>query len=196
VQAKQEPSMAQQISSRKPFGFTTDFKDFEPINSKNDATTPQYILDSKDAWVKIYANKEMGLVKRESITTNTAWIDDYKVLLGMAYGERQEYPHFILGKPIVAEPNSCCTETYLVCGVFKTEAEANYLNTYLRTKFLRFLVSLRKNTQHITKARFEYVPQLPMVEPWTDEKLYARYALTEAEIAFIESMIKEMPTEC
>jgi site-specific DNA-methyltransferase (adenine-specific) len=135
-------------------------------------------------------------VKRGLITTNTSWIDDYKVLISMAYGAGEGYPHQIIGKPIVAEPNSCCTETYLVCGVFKTEAEAHNLNTYLRTKFLRFLVSLRKNTQHITKARFEYVPQLPLLEPWTDEKLYARYALTEAEIAFIESMIKEMPAEC
>jgi len=29
-------------------------------------------------------------------------------------------------------------------------------------------------------------------KPWTDEKLYAKYGLTDEEIGFIESMIKPM----
>jgi len=65
----------------------------------------------------------------------------------------------------------------------------------MKTKFLRFLVGLRKNTQHITKDRFEFVPLLPMSEALTDEKLYSHFGLTAEEIAFIESMVRPMELE-
>ena len=100
----------------------------------------------------------------------------------------------IMGKPIVAPPQSACTETYLVVGAYDKETEAANLAAYLRTKFLRFLVGLRKNTQHIAKDRFAFVPLLPMTKTWTDQTLYAHFALTEDEIAFIESMVRPMET--
>ncbi|MDI6827456.1 MAG: restriction endonuclease, partial [Armatimonadota bacterium] len=82
--------------------------------------------------------------------------------------------------------------TYIVVGAYDTKSEAESLATYLCTKFLRFLVGLLKNTQHITKERFAFVPLLPMKEKWTDEKLYKHFGLTEDEIAFIESMVRPM----
>jgi site-specific DNA-methyltransferase (adenine-specific) len=36
---------------------------------------------------------------------------------------------------------------------------------------------------------------LDMAEPWTDEKLYKKYELTQDEIAFIDSMIRPMEVE-
>jgi hypothetical protein len=54
------------------------------------------------------------------------------------------------------------------------------------------LVGLRKNTQHITKVRFAFVPQIPMTKTWTDEKIYAHLGLNVDEIAFIESMVRPM----
>lgn len=77
-------------------------------------------------------------------------------------------------------------------GAYKSETEANNLARYLRTKFLRLLVGLRKNTQDITKDRFLFVPLLPMTKEWSDKKLYAHFGLTEDEIAFIESMVRPM----
>jgi site-specific DNA-methyltransferase (adenine-specific) len=53
-------------------------------------------------------------------------------------------------------------------------------------------VGLRKNTQHITKDRFSFVPLLPMTKVWSDEKLYTNFGLSDSEIAFIESMIRPM----
>ena len=194
VQSKGEATLEEQVSSLKPFGFRTFFDDFERMTLKDGVSTPpQYILDSEEDYAKIYARGTQGWVKKELITVNTEWVNQYKVLISMAYGERNERPYFILGKPFVIEPNSCCTETYLVCGVYESETLAKHLAVYLKSKFLRFLVSLRKNTQHITKSRFAFVPALDMNEAWTDEKLYARYGLSPDEIAFIESMIKEMP---
>lgn len=62
---------------------------------------------------------------------------------------------------------------------------------YLRTRFVRFLVSLRKATQHATRSVYSFVPDLPLDEEWTDSKLYKRYKLTKDEIAFIESQVAE-----
>jgi site-specific DNA-methyltransferase (adenine-specific) len=98
----------------------------------------------------------------------------------------------IIGKPIIAPPPSACTETYLVVGAYKTKTEAQNLASYLRTKFLRFLVGLVKNTQDTTKDRFSFAPLLPMTEEWTDKKLYIHFGLSENEIDFIESMVRPM----
>ena len=102
----------------------------------------------------------------------------------------QRIPKF-LSKPIFAEPGSACTESYIVAGLFDTEAEATSYAGYLRTRFARFLVSLRKSTQDAPKNVYAFIPDLPLSKEWTDTKLYKRYGLTKGEIAFIESQVAE-----
>ena len=60
------------------------------------------------------------------------------------------------------------------------------------TKFVRFLVGMKKMTQDLKDQTFALVPLQDFSKSWTDEKLYKKYKLTEEEIAFIESMIKPM----
>ena len=96
-----------------------------------------------------------------------------------------------LSKPIIAGPGTACTETYIVAGHFNTEDEASNYARYLNTRFVRFLVSLRKATQHATRDVYAFVPDLPLDQEWTDAKLYERYGLTDEEIAFIESQVAE-----
>ena len=129
------------------------------------------------------------------MTSNQQWVDKWKVLTSNGYGAGEGYPHQIIGVPILAEPGSCCTETYIVCGVFDTEQEAKNFETYMRTRFFRFLVALRKNTQHVTQSRFKFVPLLDMSKSWTDEKLYKTFDLSSEEIDFIDSIVREMPKE-
>lgn len=62
----------------------------------------------------------------------------------------------------------------------------------MSTRFFRFMMALIKNTQNISKGVFAFVPVQDFSKPWTDAELYAKYSLTEEEIAFIESMIKPM----
>ena len=73
-----------------------------------------------------------------------------------------------------------------------TKEQAENVLSYIKTKFFRFLVLLKKNTQHASRAVYSFVPLQDFSKPWTDEELYAKYGLTEEEIAFIESMIKPM----
>mgnify|MGYP001569353812 CR=1 FL=1 len=177
VKAKGYSSMSEQVSRQKPFGLRT------------------FIKPQKQGGVTLYANKAVGKISKSEITTGKEMLDAWKVLISRGYGEggeARDYPRMIMGKPIIAPPESACTETYIVVGAYKTEAEAANLATYLRTKFLRFLVGLRKNTQDITKDRFAFVPQLPMTKTWTDKKLYAHFGLTADEVAFIESMVRPM----
>lgn len=177
VASKKYPSMSGQVSRQKPFGLRT------------------FVKPQKQGEITLFANKAVGKISKSEITTGTEMIDAWKVLISMGYGEggeARDYPRMIMGKPIIAPPQSACTETYIVVGAYESEAEAVNLAACLRTKFLRFLVGLRKNTQHITKDRFSFVPLLPMSKTWTDKKLYAHFGLTEEEIVFIESMVRPM----
>ncbi len=73
---------------------------------------------------------------------------------------------------------------------------------YIQSKFLRFLVSIKKNTQHSFAQVYQLVPLQDFTDKsdidWSqsvadiDRQLYRKYNLTDDEIAFIESMIKPM----
>ncbi len=178
VKNKNEITLNTQVSPIMPFGLPTNFKEFQNKPFENS--------------IQLYGNKFIGYVLTAKINRNHSWIEPYKVLISQAYGAGEGYPHQIIGKPIVANKNSACTMTYLIAGVFDKEKEALGLEKYLKTKFVRFLISLKKNTQHTTNGSFSFVPKLDMNIEWSDKKLYERYELEPHEIAFIEKMIKEM----
>ncbi|MBT4007744.1 restriction endonuclease [Candidatus Falkowbacteria bacterium] len=177
VSSFKENSFNQVVSTQKPFGFRTFFKG---------KTRP--FVDS----VIIYANKSIGYVSIKDIEKNQHWVKEHKVLITMAYGAGEDFPHQIINKPFYGEPNSCCTETYLVIGPFSSKKRAENVISYIKTRFFRFFVLLKKNTQHAAKGVYELVPIQNFDEPWSDEKLFKKYELTKEEIDFIESMIRPM----
>ncbi|MCQ2077551.1 MAG: Eco57I restriction-modification methylase domain-containing protein [Bacteroidaceae bacterium] len=165
------------VSARKPFGIDTKPNIFEKNQSGR---------------TFIYAYPNSGYVSTNIISYNRDIIDKYKVMISYAYGERGDFPYFVIGKPFIAAPNSCCSETYLVVGNFDTQETCENCISYMKTKFFRFLVLLSKNTQHATSKVYQFVPLQDFSHPWTDEMLYEKYGLDEKEIAFIESMIRPM----
>lgn len=165
------------VSNQKPFGLRTFFEAQKKKN-KND--------------IKIYTNKGHGFMKTEDISHNLDWANKHKVYISMAYGAGEGFPHQIINKPFYGEPGSCCTETYLVIGPFSSKKVAENVISYMKTRFFRFLVMLRKSTQHAAKGVYKFVPIQDFTEKWTDEKLYKKYKLTKEEIKFIESMIRPM----
>jgi site-specific DNA-methyltransferase (adenine-specific) len=178
VKILKEISFEGQVSSRKPFGLATDFS--------ADKAQPF------EGALSLYARGRVGYVKREQLLKNQDWTSQYKVLVSKAYGAGEGWPHQIIGKPILAPSNSACTETYLVMGLFDDAITASNLVSYMETRFFRFLVSLAKITQDGTAKVYQFVPIQNFNEPWTDEKLYAKYGLNAEEIAYIESMIRPM----
>jgi site-specific DNA-methyltransferase (adenine-specific) len=111
-----------------------------------------------------------------------------------AYGERGARPAKILGPTFIAPSPSVCTQTYLFFYV-DSQREAESISSYLKTRFVRFLISLRKITQHATRATYTWVPMQTWERGWTDQMLYKKYGIGKDEIAFIESMIRPMDVE-
>lgn len=97
-----------------------------------------------------------------------------------------------MSTPKIAGPGSACTETYLVAGRFKNKEEAQNYASYLKTRFVRFLISLRKISQDAARGVYAFVPDLDYRHSWTDADLYKRYGISNAEITYIESIVKEM----
>lgn len=89
-------------------------------------------------------------------------------------------------------PGEACSETYLILQAFDSKEYADNMILYASTKIFRFLLLQALTSIHITKDKFCFVPVQDLSKSWTDEELYAKYGLTDEEIAFIESMIKPM----
>jgi site-specific DNA-methyltransferase (adenine-specific) len=180
VQSLNERSLKEMISARKSFGLETTYKG--KTSSFENAIT-------------LYQNGGVGYIKESEINTNIGIIKLYKTLIPPLGSGSDSFPHPILGKPFVVEPNSACTETYLVAGVFKNRKEAENLAKYLTTRFLRFLVLLSKPTQHATSKVYTFAPIQDFKETWSDEKLYNKYGITDDEINFIESLVRPMNSD-
>jgi site-specific DNA-methyltransferase (adenine-specific) len=177
IQKENEISFDSIVSSRKPFGIATNVKVTQIMGNSS---------------VEILAYPKNGYVDKHEIVKNKEWIDKYKILMAKAYGERGDFPYLVLPKPFIVLPGTCCSETYLVVGPFDDKYIAENVVSYILTKFFRFCVLLKKNTQDATKQVYSVVPIQDFAEAWTDEKLYKKYGLSEHEIAFIESMIRPM----
>jgi site-specific DNA-methyltransferase (adenine-specific) len=145
-----------------------------------------------DNSITLYQNGGIGYVSAKDLNGNLELVNLHKVLIPALGSGSDAFPHPILGKPFVVGPNTACTETYVVAGSFKNQKECQNLVSYLSTRFLRFLVLLKKNTQHATSKVYQFVPVQDFKEPWTDEKLYKKYGITKKEIEFIESLIRPM----
>lgn len=145
--------------------------------------------------IKYYLNKaihkcDYAWVSIEQIPKNRDTIEKNKVLIPAANGSMD----WVLGKPFVCEKHCVCSQTYLVIGYNKDYSMEQCKNivSYIKTRFFRYLVSIKKKTQNGPRQVYQFVPMQDFNEEWTDEKLYKKYNLTQEEIDFIESTIKPM----
>lgn len=176
VKEKKELTMNTQVSSRKPFGLPTNFDDYS---------------EEKTDSIKVYANKKIGyLDKNYKFERNSNLINKWKVLAPKAIGSGDSREDWL--KPILADKNSVCTETYIILGAYNDEHKAKNLISYTQTKFFHFMLTLKKVTQDATAKVYSFVPLQDFNEEWTDEKLYKKYGLSQEEIKFIESMVRPM----
>lgn len=181
VLSKNEPPITEILSVDKEFGWTSNFDGFHNKRKPGDVAI-YYIRKTK---------RSIGWIKRSAIEKSLKLVDTWKVMIPQAYGAGEGIPHQMLGQPFVAPRPSVCTQTYLFVYVDSKDA-AESVESYVRTRFLRFLVSLRKITQHATRSTYTWVPQQSWDRAWTDEALYKKYNLTRKDIAFIESRIRPM----
>jgi site-specific DNA-methyltransferase (adenine-specific) len=179
IMAKNEPRMSEQVTSRKPFGLSTNVR-------------PEKYGDLILRW-----EKGEGPYPRTKVTVGTEMIDKWKVVTSYVGYDHAGNPgkdgrRRVLSKIDILPPGTICTETYLVVGCYDTKQEAMNLVNYMKTRFFRFLVAQYMYSHHLTRSAYAFVPILDMNTEWTDQKLYERYGLTKEEVAFIESKIRPM----
>lgn len=183
VRALNEPTYDSRVQPSNPYGLRSNFSEYSTRKTPR-ANIILYRSRRGDT-----LDKEV-YVEEKYITDNLEFKDKIKVLVSKASPGGDEYPHLVLGKPIIAPKNSVSTETYLIIDFPKNLSEAGNLVSYMETKLFRFLVSLIKNTQNIARGSFAFVPIQDLSEEWTDVKLFKKYKLNKEEIAFIDTLVK------
>lgn len=186
----------------------------EMSNNFSGLVSPKHFFDNSDLltsnWkgykkekddtynIKYYISKAFndipfGWIKLSDLPKNVKTKDLNKVFIPAANGSTDS----VLGIPFYGEPNSVCSQTYLVIGYDPeqhnfTKTECENIISYIKTRFFRYLVSIKKKTQNGPRGVYQFVPMQDFSKPWTDEELYKKYDLTQEEIDFIESMIRPM----
>jgi len=182
------------VSPLRPFGFRGYFiKDKRFHSSDENLENP----------VKCYGKNAIGFVNRSEISVRTEWIDEWKVYTARANNIGTELNDNNLNS-FIGEPNSICTETYIVLGVnLKLNQEsARNLTKYLKTKFVRYLHSLAKVSQDATAKTYRFIPLQKFTNQsdidWTksvkelDEQLFEKYKLSYDEINYITNNMNDM----
>ena len=169
------------VLSINPFGFRTYFRGR---------------TEKKEGDIKILTSEGWGYVSRSEITKGIVNVNKYKIIVGRfvpSNGELNVKPgegYRVLTTPRILKTDEINTETYIDTAVFDTLNEATNYKNYLCTKFARYLLRQAITSVNVTRECFAFVPMQDFMRSWTDEDLYAKYGLTDDEIALIESMIK------
>lgn len=108
----------------------------------------------------------------------------------------------VLSTPLIGQPLTGHTETFMSIGCFDSKEEAEALLKYIKTKFVRTLFGILKTTQHNPPEKWKFIPLQDFTSAsdidWSrsvteiDQQLYEKYSLDDEEIGFIESHAKEM----
>ena len=167
------------IYPRKPFGLPTNVK---PMPSGN---------------IKLRYNGGIGAFQSDRVVVNAHLIGKWKVITSRLTVEHagkadKSGQKRIISTLEILEPNTVCAETYLLLATFDTKNEALNFYNYIKTRFVRCLISMITTTQQLSRANFRFVPIQDFTQPWTDAELYAKYNLTTDEIDYIERTTKAM----
>ena len=146
----------------------------------------------------LHASNGITYISRSEVTKGFDTVDSYKILISKTSAEHAGEPgrdgrfRVIPSSLKVLAPGEVCTHSYFVIGNWSARTPAENALTYLRTKFVRFLMLLCISGFGLSKLVFSFVPMEDFSKPWTDEELYEKYGISEDEIAFIDSMIRPM----
>lgn len=172
-----------QVSSQKPFGLRTYYRGSD---KRSDDTDVVVLQSGGRAWAQ-----------RSAITEGTELIDKWKVFTSKSSSEHagqadKNGMRRVLSLTGVLAPGSVVTETYVLLGVFDTEAEARNCLSYVLSKFFRFLVAARTSAQDLPRSAYSFVPIQDYSRPWTDSELYKKYGFTVDEVNLVDSSVREM----
>ena len=148
--------------------------------------------------VTLISSAGKSFIKRSEVKKGMYLIDKYKVVVGYLNPDRAGVNNASDGKASVTtkisvyKPGEVITETYIVLGAFDNHTEALNCAKYVSTKLVRFLILLTLSSMHITKVNFQFVPLVSFKETWTDEELNKMFGLSDVEVNYIESVIRDV----
>jgi site-specific DNA-methyltransferase (adenine-specific) len=187
VLSKKENTLSEIASSLTPFGLPTNFRGSKSPKGKDDLI--------------VHSSEGVSYISPKEVEKGNTYISKYKILMSKTGAEHAGEPdkdgkyRVLTSSMKVLKPKEICTHSYFVIGEFEYVEPAENLLSYLKTRFVRFLVLQSMSSINVSKSVFQLVPIQDFSKAWTDEKLYKKYDLSKDEIAFIESMIKPMEME-
>jgi len=137
---------------------------------------------------------------KKKYVINNEYIPCYKVF----FPEANANGHFgeTLTMPVIGAPGEGATDTFINIGILESEKDAQAVINYIKTKFLRALLGVKKATQHTPRSVWDTIPLQDFTPnsdiDWSksvaeiDQQLYKKYDLSDEEIDFIETHVKEM----
>jgi len=163
------------ISAQKPYSILNNFLG----NPKGSLK----LLTKRNTWVMC---DESDITDRDSLR------NFYRIAIRAADGAAVKSGRYI-SETFMLDPNEFCTNTYIIVKGFDVKKEAHNFESYLKTKFVRFMLSTRVTTQTFSRDKFAWVPDLEdYSKVWTDEELYQHFGLTKKEQEHIEKSIKSL----
>lgn len=180
VAAKKQESIVSMVSGVRPFGLATSDR------------------PDRSGKLNLMSSGGSGPLRESRVTAGLDLVNKWKVVTSKASHDHGGQPdkdgkRRVLSKTEILGPGWVCTESYIVLGSFDTKKKATNYLSYVKTSFVRFLVSLRSLSQDITRDRFAFVPVQDFTREWNDHDLNDLYGLSDEEVLFINSVIKEMP---
>lgn len=217
VQSEAFVSLSDYISSRGNYRFTDlFFKDFPDALKQLEKGTGNMITSNvfdvmPYAFHSEVSNQEnhkivgrsnnIRMVKsiEKKYVQKSKFIDKFNVLFPKSSG-RGLFGEKIASGNIV-EPGTIATDTYISIGMFDNKNCAEKFCKYMKTKFFRTMLGIKKATQDNAKTVWEYVPYFDFNSEVIDcnvsiaeidRQLYDKYSLTKDEIDFIEKNVTSM----
>ena len=184
VLKKSKKFVSEIVWSRKPFGLPGNYFSKNKLN-----------LNKSDELIECLSlGKKINKIPKRFILINREQINKYKVAFPEASGGGKGHRDKTLPKPkhfFILGKGQISTETYSVAGSFQTKKEAENFLSFLRTNFSRFLLGLRKPTQHTSNKTFSWIPLMDTKKTWTDEELFKHFKITKEEQKYIKEQVEK-----
>ena len=162
-----------------------------------------FVSQKKPKYLKVIGRSDGHRVYKyiePSFVENNDYINEFKLLIPKSNGSG-EFGEMI-SSPIIGVPQLISTDTFISIGPVKNEFEANALLKYIKTKFLRAMLGIKKATQDNPRSTWQMVPLQDFTKDsdidWTksvsdiDKQLYKKYNLSKDETDFIEAKVQDM----
>ena len=181
VQSLNEAHFDKIISSLMPYGLSTSYR------GRSNKAKDDLVLHASDG---------ISYINRSEVTKGIDTIDSYKILVSKTSAEHAGEPgkdgrfRVIPSSIKVLGPGEVCTHSYFTIGNWHDVESAENALTYIKTKFVRFLMLMCISGFGLSKLVFPFVPMQSFNRSWTDADLYAKYGISPEEIDFIDNMIR------